>query len=464
MSEWGPMAGLSYAGETLIMIDETSVIHISGNGVKIMSTVPSDNNDGRPRDRFIWGGPDVLAGISALDFNGPTKRIAFCPVSETPEIRVHSMTNHGHLYNLRGGAELSYVNVAFTRNGKHLASLSGLPDFRFIVWNLETKSKVAGADNALPFPCSIVTPHPLNDTWACTSGEEGIAFWQGTVQFNKHKYTATVGKRLGIDSTDRPRSLSSEQSQYAEEEDFSGSGDDEGKGDADGREQGEEELLRLKNGYTSQLWALDNTIVAVNRAGELVQFNFLSGDILRVYNVPATPPTVLQEKNNDQFGRGFGGDSFMEMPVITETAKVTAVMLTKHHIVCACTDGNVRWVTVSEPLILDTAQTSVEYTASVGGLEVEAVTLIRGEGKQAEAGRRGGNADDQGPVGPVDGDGNGSTNRNAGSVVTMAPSPFYSVFALGTLSGGVFTMPVEVPSLEEESEETTGGGSRSQYR
>ena len=447
---FAPSVGFSYGGERLTMVDDQSIMHVCGNGLKVKSTTLDCS------DRFIFGA-GVRASISAFDHNHASKRFALCPISDEPEIQVFNANNDSFLFALKQAAEVTVVDVAFTRDGKHLVSISGLPDFRLCVWNLETRALVAGASTVLPFPCATVVPHPFDPLRAVTAGEEGILFWQGATQFGVQKWTSTPGGRIGIGGGGDNDGAGGGDNYNA-----SGAVSDDGsehQGRHDGgslglSEEEEAELGRIKNEFVSHFWTVDDSVVALNRAGDLVTFHAPSGTPVRTFQVPATPATAA----NVLLG---GAD---DANAVTDTVGATAIMLTKHHVVCACADGAVRWATLGDTGPIDDT-TAIEHTVMLSGLEVEGVaaSLARlaaagvgggdggagdggggGESKSASAGGAG-----EGAGGEAGGDGGGLAIQG----ITMAPSPFYNVFAVGTETGGIYILPIEVPAEDDEEDE-----------
>ena len=99
---FAPSAGFSYGGERLTMVDDQSIMHVCGNGLKVKSTTLDVS------DKFIFGS-GVRAAISAFDHNHASKRFALCPISDEPEIQVFNANNDSFLFALKQAAEVTVV-------------------------------------------------------------------------------------------------------------------------------------------------------------------------------------------------------------------------------------------------------------------------------------------------------------------------------------------------------------------
>ena len=124
----------------------------------------------------------------------PTKKwLAVAEKGRAPNINVFEVSTWRLYRVLRGGTEMAYAHVAFSPNGKLLASVGGDPDYTLVVWNwreelIILRSKAFSTD---VFRVSWATELEGQLT---TAGSGHIRFWKMARTFTGLKLQGNLGK------------------------------------------------------------------------------------------------------------------------------------------------------------------------------------------------------------------------------------------------------------------------------
>ena len=245
-----PDASYSYDGDTLDYVDAETIMQVCGNGLRFFSSRSGQQS-------FMWAKGST--GISAATSHSKTKRFAYAMRTSNPEIYVHIFPENTLQATLKGGTDLEYSALTFSRDGRLLAGIGKLTDYKFAVWDIASESLLKGGEISLPVPCNFVSFNPLNPFQLCTGGEKGIFFWS----LNRSYDTFYLVPTKGVIKVDNEL-------------------DD---GSLDEVEEEEEEEDGPRNQFTSHCWSPDGGVYASNMAGELIRFSFETGQVLECIQV-----------------------------------------------------------------------------------------------------------------------------------------------------------------------------------
>lgn len=166
------------------VLSEDTVCYVAGNYVIELQLQTKQQR----RVRSASGG-----AIGALAVHPRRKWIAVAEKGHAPSINVFEWPSLRLYRQLRGGAELAYAHVAFSPNGKLLASVGGDPDYLLVVWNWR--------DEQIVLRTKAFSQDVFRVSWAAelegqltTGGSGHIRFWKMARTFTGLKLHGAIGK------------------------------------------------------------------------------------------------------------------------------------------------------------------------------------------------------------------------------------------------------------------------------
>lgn len=168
-----------YNGQPIQFIDSDTILHVTANSIKVVSL-----ETGTKRHIFGFGN-----GISCVAVHPKTERLAFAEKAFNPTIHIINYVRNTKICTLQGGTKVDFADLAFSRDGKYLASIGELPDYKLVVWDLSTQRPLVQASGTAARQVSF---NPRNNMQLCTSGDGFLTFWK--LEKNYTQYSLTMQK------------------------------------------------------------------------------------------------------------------------------------------------------------------------------------------------------------------------------------------------------------------------------
>eukprot|EP01006_Ploeotia_vitrea_P032137 TRINITY_DN64396_c0_g1_i1.p1 TRINITY_DN64396_c0_g1~~TRINITY_DN64396_c0_g1_i1.p1 ORF type:complete len:1185 (+),score=181.09 TRINITY_DN64396_c0_g1_i1:77-3631(+) len=163
-------------------IDDTTVAYPVGRNVVIYNTQANTQ-------KFIPGG-DKTEAITAMALTPNKKYIAVAESGDNPAVAIYDTTTRKRrkLLNVPDLSSREFVCLAFSSDGRHLATQGGFPEWNLVYWNWERSKALSmiasapdkqqnGQDKQLITQCSI---NPRDPQHICVSGNGIFRFFRYT--------------------------------------------------------------------------------------------------------------------------------------------------------------------------------------------------------------------------------------------------------------------------------------------
>jgi hypothetical protein len=172
-----------YGGTALRFVDEKRAVYVHGAGAVVLDVSTGDV------DFFVCGG---ARGVSCVAASPNTGTLAVAKRERNPCIQVYQYPTKRLKASLRGGTDLEFVDMAFSRDGTQLAAIAALTDYKFTIWNVEDGSVVVQAK--LPQSCVGVAFDPSSTADLATWGKHGVYFWKVKAVMGERELTSIKGE------------------------------------------------------------------------------------------------------------------------------------------------------------------------------------------------------------------------------------------------------------------------------
>ncbi|KAK0070099.1 cilia- and flagella-associated protein 43 [Biomphalaria pfeifferi] len=165
-----------YSGSPLFFVDLGVLCYQCGRNLKTISI------DGK-HSSFAFRGTSV-GPIAVHKIN---KHIAFGEYAENPKIFVLAYPGYTDVAVLEGGADLLFQEIVFSE-GRHMLSVSGVPNFNIVLWDYLAGTKLASVPIS-PEPLKSISFNKINWRQICVMSGNSITLWNIEQCGNKYLIT-----------------------------------------------------------------------------------------------------------------------------------------------------------------------------------------------------------------------------------------------------------------------------------
>lgn len=130
-----------YNGQDFGLVEEDSVVLSTTQNICVWRTSSG-------RKDFIYS---TRNGYSAITTNQRCNYIACAEYGLNPKVQIREYPKGGVAHEFRAKAAIQVLDMQFSRNGKHLLMISGIPDFKLSVFDTE-EGKFLEVEDTLPCP------------------------------------------------------------------------------------------------------------------------------------------------------------------------------------------------------------------------------------------------------------------------------------------------------------------------
>lgn len=190
---------VGYNCSPLHFIDDNTLVYASGSSLTFLRTT----------GEIVCSTPSHGSGVGPLAVCKEAQTLAYAEVTLRPLIFVIKYPGNSIEGTLKGGAKLEYTGLAFSKNGRQLASLSGVPDFLLTIWDC------SGGEVLCETPVGPgginITMNPLNWKQVSLIGPSRITLWtleqcgpqnlQSPTEIHLPELSCHVGQSDSHDST-----------------------------------------------------------------------------------------------------------------------------------------------------------------------------------------------------------------------------------------------------------------------
>eukprot|EP00731_Ephydatia_muelleri_P020650 Em0013g377a len=189
---------IGYNRSPLHFIDDNTLVFASGSSLTFLRTT----------GEIVCSAPSHGSGVGPIAVCKETQTLAYAEVTLRPLIFLTKYPGNSIEGTLKGSAKLEYTDLAFSKNGRQLASLSGIPDFLLTIWDC-SGGEVLSETPVGPGGASI-TINPLNWKNVSLIGPQRITLWtleqcgpqtiQSPIEIHLPELTCPVGHPHSLDS------------------------------------------------------------------------------------------------------------------------------------------------------------------------------------------------------------------------------------------------------------------------
>eukprot|EP00742_Colponemidia_sp_Colp-10_P004312 GILJ01004600.1.p1 GENE.GILJ01004600.1~~GILJ01004600.1.p1 ORF type:complete len:1711 (-),score=393.32 GILJ01004600.1:88-5118(-) len=232
-------AFFGYRGNTLQFVTDDVLYSVCGNSICFWSSTLRERS-------FVWG---QKFGLSCAAGHARTQSFAIAEKGIEPNILVYSYPTKKIRHTLKGGTDLEFADIAFSRDGKRLVSIGKATDYKVVVWDLEKGEKLPGAEAVLPAQCSSVLFNPRNADEFAVLGRDCIFYYYLERTYKSHVMRL---RELPLSAEDR-----------------------------------------AKTHYTSLCWDPYNRLYAATDNGQLMLLNPQDGSVIHCLDTKSSISTLL---------------------------------------------------------------------------------------------------------------------------------------------------------------------------
>eukprot|EP00347_Sterkiella_histriomuscorum_P023011 403336298 len=173
-------SSFAYAGHDFSLIQEESITYIAGNSVIIWNSATGKKD-------YIWS---KRSGYCCSTSNYHKNLIAAAEYGLNPEIHIYKYPGKDLVHKFKADTTIRLIDMAFSRDGRYLIMIGGIPDFRISIFDLETNKRInlSGSTNGTTLqeckiPCKPgdyrkVKFNPSNSREFCILASNSIYFYK----------------------------------------------------------------------------------------------------------------------------------------------------------------------------------------------------------------------------------------------------------------------------------------------
>ena len=175
---------LGSSGPQQVFLDSNTVVTVVGQQLKFAPCGAL----GDPGVTKLLAGSSQH-GIGLVATCPKTSQIAYVERQLKPRIVLCSYPGLQQLFTLDEAAEVEVVALAFSRDGTRLLSVSGAPDLRLSVWDLQSMTLIC--DEKVPAMCSAASFNPRSNNAICLQAPGSLQLWALKQSYRNFSLVAT---------------------------------------------------------------------------------------------------------------------------------------------------------------------------------------------------------------------------------------------------------------------------------
>jgi WD40 repeat protein len=122
------------------MFEDQMAVQLAGNSILLWNTV-SNKKD------YIWSKRNGYCAVASNYFVG---LLAAAEYGLKPEVHIYKSSTRELVNSFQMDTTVKCLGMAFSRNGKYLIMVGGVPDFRISLYDIEQNKKVLIPETKLP--------------------------------------------------------------------------------------------------------------------------------------------------------------------------------------------------------------------------------------------------------------------------------------------------------------------------
>jgi len=165
-----------FNGRDFSIVQDDSIVMSAGNAIVTW-------NSSTGKKDYIWSKRN---GYNVVTANYHKGYIAGAEFGMNPEVHIYKIPGKDLIWKFPADTKIRVSDMVFSRDGKYLLVLGGVPDFAISVFDVETGQKLRLIDNELPFKIGEYRKckfNPQNSKEFAMLSEKSMYFFKITEAF-----------------------------------------------------------------------------------------------------------------------------------------------------------------------------------------------------------------------------------------------------------------------------------------